>query len=181
MWSLVTSNRRQPHRSLVGFGYGVHQRIIGHRLLFGLGYGAQKRVLGHMVLLWMEYFYKELIMRFIRSRPYVLEFTRGYKGSILMGFMNWYNIFFLMIWSRRLIIYLNYNFIHILFLHNIGIKEEARGFSMGSYMVFGRIMNHKRRLEIRNLLLARDHSNILFHHGTHKCFLRRFQGNLLWD
>ena len=52
---------------------------------------------------------------------------------------------------------------------------------MGSYMVFGRIMNHKRRLEIRNLLLARDHSNILFHYGTHKCFLWRFQGKLLWD
>ena len=119
-------------------------------------------------------------MGFIRSWPYVLEFTRCYKGSILMDFTNWGYIFFLMIRNRRLIIYLNYNFIQILFFHNIGIKEEARGFSMGSYMVFGRIMNHKRRLEIRNLL-ARDHSNILFHHGTHKCFLRRFQGNLLWD
>ena len=35
-----------------------------------------------------------------------------------------------------------------------------------SYMVFGRITNHKKRLEIANLLLARDYSNILFHHGT---------------
>ena len=54
MWSLVSSNRRQPHRSLVGFGYGVHQWVIGHRSLFGLGNRAQKRVLGHMVLLWMK-------------------------------------------------------------------------------------------------------------------------------
>ena len=51
MWSLVSSNRRQPHSSLVGFGYGVHQRVIWHRSLFGLGYGAKKRVFGHMVLL----------------------------------------------------------------------------------------------------------------------------------
>ncbi|KAH0857702.1 hypothetical protein HID58_085963 [Brassica napus] len=42
MWSLVSSNRRRPHRALVGFGHGGHQRVVGYRDSFGLGYGVQK-------------------------------------------------------------------------------------------------------------------------------------------
>ncbi|KAH0930849.1 hypothetical protein HID58_016576 [Brassica napus] len=42
MWSLVSSNRRRPHRALVGFGHGGHQRVVGYRDSLGLGYGVQK-------------------------------------------------------------------------------------------------------------------------------------------
>ncbi|WZZ78729.1 hypothetical protein YC2023_099301 [Brassica napus] len=85
MWSLVSSNRRRPHRALVGFGHGGHQRVVGYRDSLGLGYGVQKWVLGHMVLLWMKFFYKQRIMGIFRSSwPYVLEFPRCHKGSLLM-------------------------------------------------------------------------------------------------
>ncbi|KAH0902027.1 hypothetical protein HID58_041530 [Brassica napus] len=42
MWSLVSSNRRRPHRALVGFGHGGHQRVVGYRDSLGLRYGVQK-------------------------------------------------------------------------------------------------------------------------------------------
>ena len=160
MGSLVSSNRRLPYQALVEFGMGVQQRVIRHKGFSGFGYGAQKCVIGNMILLWRRNWDNEIIT----------YYASVYKESRLMVFMCWCNILFHMMRIRSFIICLNYNCLLILFLRDRGITEVkwCWGFRDGLM----------RWVESRNLVLPRDHANILFQHEMRKCFeeLNKFDG-----
>lgn len=67
----------------------------------------------------------------------------------------------------------------VLVLRQLVIRSFLLLFQIVIYMVFGKIMNYKRRLEFGNLCLFRYFPNILLAHRIYKWFLWRLQGIFL--